>query len=235
MKKLQIIALLLCSLNSFSQNSFILKVNKKVTLNNIPVPPPLPSFIAFFGDSFTAGPPSDGGETYAYKIASTYGIPDTVYAVGGTRVCTSTYAPVGGNKDLIDLYKIELARGYNNSMVCFAYGTNDAGVGGLVNSTWKATYKAIIDSFIVRGWPVNRILIMSAPSYGNLGAPGTSNALTRQYAQEIASELGILYYDVYETFRQTGINDLLFSSTNFHPLNKGQVIWANGFYNYLRK
>lgn len=230
-----ILFLSLVCMASFSQSKFILKVNKKVQLNNITYAP-LPSFIAWFGDSFTKGPPLDGGETYPYKIEALYSIPDTVYALGGTRVCTATYAPVGGNRDLIDLYQIELTRGYSTGhMVCFAYGTNDAAVGGLVNATWKATYEAIIDSFLVHGWPPNRLLIMAAPSYGTLGAPGTANALTRKYAYEISQDLGILYYDVYSTFQNTGMNNFLFNSTNFHPTNQAQVIWANELYNYLRR
>lgn len=219
-----ILILLLLPFTLLAQTKITIRANKKVQVNNIPKPP---TRIAYFGDSYTAGL-----LTYPNKVNANNGIPFTNYAVGGTSVSTNTYAPTGGN-NLIDKYTTEVNLGYTGQLVCFAYGTNDAAA-GVVNSTWKATYKSIIQSFITAGFPAKRLLIQSVPAYSTLAA---GKALARQYSSEIASELGISYYDVFLAFKNTGVNDSYFSASDgyVHPTDAGQIIWTQSFYRFLNR
>lgn len=182
--------------------------------------------ITYFGDSFTKGPPSDGGSTYPTQVNVANSIPFHNYSLGGTSVCTNTYAPVPGNSNLIDTFHTELNKGYHGQMVSFCYGTNDQAI---VNGQWKATYEAIIDSFIVHGWPRDRLLIIAAPcTTGN--APLTAPARAIEY--QIYLDLQILFLDEFQVFLATGNNDALFDGTA-HPLLAGQVIWKNSLIPFI--
>lgn len=183
----------------------------------------LPARIAYFGDSMSA---SAGYPDIIYGIN---GITRTNYAVGGTSVCTATYAPSGGN-DLIDKYNTEISLGYTGQLVSFVYLQNDLGA-GVINATWKATYKAIIQAFITAGWPLTRLLLMNEPC---LISNAAARAPARAFILQIAGELGILYYDVYQRFVDTGVNDSLFGDV-IHPNSAGQDVWANGYFQFLRR
>jgi len=204
-----------------SAQTIHLSVHRTVKLRNVLS---LPTKIAYFGDSFTA----PNGLTYPTGVSNDYpAIPKTNYAIGGTRVCYLSYAPAGNN-DLIDKYQTELDSGYRGGMVSFMYGTNDESVGGLVNATWKETYKSIIKKFIDAGWPKNRLLIMAIPCATIGGKP-----LSRQYSAEIAKELGIMFYDVYKRFIDTGVNSTLFLEGDTHPNAAGQAVIAAGYETFL--
>lgn len=208
-----------------------IRCSKKAQLANIAV---IAARIAYFGDSYTVGTPPGGGTTYPVKLGITYSaIPYTNYAVGGTKIASLTYSTTVGGNNLIDLYQTEINLGYTGQLVSFAYGRNDGGVGGFINATWKATYKSIIQDFITAGFPTNRLLIIAQPNYPQ--SAGTTTA--RPYVAEIASELGILYYDVFQTFVDTGANDSYWSASDgfVHPTDAGQVVWAVGYDYFLRR
>lgn len=217
MKKILLI-LFLIPLVSIGQQKITLSV-KRVILPTAR----LPLRIAYFGDSFTSSPYG-----YPIKVNASNGISYTNYGVGGTSVCTGTYAPSGGN-DLIDKYQTEINLGYTDQLVSFQYGRNDM-ASGVVNASWKAAYKAIIQAFLTAGFPARRLLIISQPTYSTDAAGW---ALTRTYASQIATELGILHYDAFQRFVDTGTNDALFEADHVHPNDAGQAVLAAGYLNYL--
>jgi len=220
MKKYLFIAVYILSWETFcvAQQKFTISVKRYAleTARN-------PNRIAYFGDSFTSS-----AFGYPIKINASNGIHYTNYGVGGTKVCTGTYAPSGGN-DLIDKYQTEIALGYTGQLVSFQYGRNDM-AGGVVNSSWKAAYKSIIQAFITAGFPKRRLLIIAQPTYSTDAAGW---ALTRTYALQIANELGILFYDAFQAFVNTGNNDSLFGGDFVHPNDAGQTLIASGYLNYL--
>jgi hypothetical protein len=189
----------------------------------------LPNRIAYFGDSMTVC--DIRVYNYPNKVFAANGVTQTNYGVGGAAVCTSSYAPTGGAMDLIDLYNAEISLGYAGQLVSFAYTHNDYNR-GIVNATWKATYKAIIQAFITAGFPTKRLMLIIEPAHSSISM---EKSQTRQYIKEIASELGILIYDVWQRFIDTGINDSFYGTDTTHPLEPGQQIWANGYDTFLRR
>lgn len=203
-------------------------INHRIGAKDSAQPGVLSKRIAYFGDSMTNGSAID----YPYKIYSLNGIAKTNYGLSGTSVCTGTFAPVGGNSNLIDLYTTETALGYIGQLVSFAYLQNDSTLFNASSASWKATYKSIIQAFISAGWPVTKLLIMNEPCLvANQSAPRTALMAA---ISAIATELGILYYDVYQRFIDTGVNDSLFMDS-IHPSDAGQDVWAQGYYTFIRR
>lgn len=183
---------------------------------------------AFFGDSYTAG----SGSTYPNRFATATSIPIRNYAVGGTRVCSGTYAPVVSGTDLIDKYQTEIALGYHGQAVSFQYGQNDVAA-GIVNAQWKATYKSIIQAFINAGWPLRKLVLIVQPNHTTLQG---SRALARQYGIEIARELNILCYNAYDQFNSFGAgNNVLFQVDNVHPNASGDSLLSVGVQQFIIK
>lgn len=223
MKKIFLILFSLVSIKAFCQMQ-VLKSYKKVSMYTTPA---LPLMISYFGDSFT----DNHIFGYPIKIFADNSISYTNYGVGGTKVCDATYAPAPGNSNLIDVYTTELALGYRGGTISFMYGQNDGAVPGLVNASWKAVYKSVIQAFITAGWPRKRIIMMAQP---HIILNGTAPALVliRQYDLEIAQELGIQFYNVYQRFLDTGANDTFFDGTA-HPNDAGQALIASGYETFL--
>lgn len=224
---LTILLLSLISLNVFSQ-SIIIRANKKVQLSNIAT---LPNRIAIFGDSYTKGPPVDGGSTYPNKIPATYpSIPVINYSIGGTTVYggSSGLAGIPGS-NLIDLYHKEIDSGYHGGFVSFCFGQNDFNI---VDAAWNTQYDAIIDSFLVNGWPPKRIMIIQSPCYSANDGGGRQQA--RVYQAAIAANRGILLENFYQVLQNTGANDSYFGfNPAAHPLNACQILWTTDYIPYL--
>lgn len=177
-----------------------------------------PTKIAYFGDSWTAN-----GTPYPGIVNSINGIDYTNYGVGNTTVDD------GGipGSNLIDLYDSELSLGYSGQFVSFFFGTNDL---AFLSSTWKATYKGIIQEFIDAGFPLDKLLIC---------LPGKeiqplSIELTN-YVYQIAKELGIQIYDVNKRFLETGNNSGMFNPGTGHPGSLGQSVIASGYDTFIKR
>ncbi len=198
-------------------------INTRIGLRN-PSPPSqvLPTKIAYFGDSMTGG----GQDVYLYAVTP---VPYINYYVSFTTVCTNTYAPTVGGQNLIDKYTLELNLGYTGQLVSFAFGQNDS-PNSMAN--WKAAYKGIIQAFITAGWPLNRLMIILEPSHTTLAA---NKAVIRATIDQIASELGILRYSVFQRYIDTGRNDELLNVDTIHPTQEGQQVWAAGYATFLRQ
>lgn len=169
----------------------------------------------FFGDSHTAGVqsgsnPGDGLGSYVNRvsnagvIAFNWGSISTVVDPG-----TTGRAP-GSN--LSDLYQLFYSSKYNNTIITFQYGTNDAlifgGTGALTRAQTKASYKAIIQTFIDRGWPLSKLIICTPPfSTGSYVRPGGNTTVFPNFVTDaiaIGAELGIPVADFYGALQTAG-------------------------------
>lgn len=141
-------------------------------------------YIAFFGDSkVTLGSPS-----YAQQVCTDKGYRMYILSEGGTLMTTLTTKKLWvQNKQTTNCYL----------SICF--GTNDT-----IDAAWKTEYKGHIQDIIGYGFPAHRIILI-APYHKLASAPAIRN-----YCQEIATELGLLFYDSYTYLDANGGYDNLY-------------------------
>jgi hypothetical protein len=141
-------------------------------------------YIAFFGDSkVTLGSP-----TYPQQVCTDKGYRMYIFSTGGSLMTS-----LGTRKVWLENKQTA------NCYVSICFGTNDT-----IDAAWKAEYKGHIQDIINYGFPANRIILI-AP-YHKLGSAPT----IRTYCEEIATELGLLFYDSYTYLAANGGYDNLY-------------------------
>lgn len=203
---------------------FIFSISKRIAFKIPPVIYTPPTAIKYFGDSMTVGGIGSPAPTnpYPYLVNAINGIAYTNNGVGGTTVKA---AGIGGS-NFFNKYGAEITLGYTGQFVSAMYGYNDS-AGGVINSTWKADLKAIWQAFITAGFPANKLLMCADP----VG----SNIQMILYCYEIASELGIQFYNVSQRFIETGKYSTLIGGDGIHPNDAGQALITSGFDTFIKR
>ena len=192
-----------------------------------------PPFIDFHGDSVSAAVFTTVNN-YPTVLPSINGITCNTYAEGGTTVYAGASGTAGhaGTGNFVDYKYISLNKGYSGQYVSFCYGINDYAY-GIIDVTWKSIYKSYIQQYITAGWPLNKLILLIPPFIVSNWGQYTQ---TRDYINEIADELGILKYDVFQRFVNTGVNDSLFiGGAGLHPTQAGQNLWATGYDTFIKR
>jgi len=143
-------------------------------------------------------------------------------AISGTRM-TQT---VAGDSSMIErLFTIPTYTS-DYSWISFMYGANDRHILGFDTVTYKNSYSRVIDTCIARGWPLNRINVIS-PAYADPVVdycPGLNHYATA--CRTIAESKGVNFYDAYNYMAVRGGNDLA-CGDSLHPSRHGAVVIAN--------
>ncbi len=111
------------------------------------------------------------------------------------------------------------------------YGINDmANLGGGSIANFISVYSSVIDSFVAKGYPLNRIVIIT-PSY--IGTSGGKNAdslaLFAAAAKSVALAKGTLFADVFNYLKANG-GAANVSSDSVHPSTIGYARMAEYIY-----
>lgn len=183
-------------------------------------------FAVYFGDSITTGAIATdiNAESYVTVLSHNKGYDYVSIAYpGSVAVPTASHAGVAG-ENLADTYTRAfvvkdnyVAEGY----YFFAYGTNDQSP----DASWKASYKAIVQTFITKGVPLSHIIMVGVPYH-------SSTPLATPYIIAIASELGVSYYDNQAHMVANG-GATLMNADGLHPNTAGHADMASGLAIYL--
>lgn len=153
---------------------------------------------------------------------------------------------VGGVNALDRLSDIPTYNASTDSWLISAYGMNDWGYTGANYNpaNFQTDYATWIANAVSKGWPLNRILIIS-PSYvtdaaftfyssiTGLTAPTRQRMLDFVAASKnVARAGGVQWFDMYNYMRLNGGNTLL-TTDGVHPNDKGYRVYANAIVNKL--
>lgn len=140
---------------------------------------------------------------------------------------------------------MEQLRHYRPDLVVLAYGTNESGFPGFVDTTWAAEMEAAVRR-IRAALPDASILLMSPMDRGELksdGSIGTVDALPRlvKKEKELALHLGVAFFNTFEAMGGSGTmarwyaaQPRLVGADYIHPLPAGAKIVGELLYSSLR-
>lgn len=106
--------------------------------------------------------------------------------------------------------------------ITWEYGTNDANA-GVTPTQFTNDLNQVIDTCIIRGWPLNKILIFSVPYEGT--SRNTTNFSLIAAAQSSCTTKGVVFVDCYNYMKNNGGFSLV-SSDSTHPNDKGYTVMA---------
>ena len=134
---------------------------------------------------------------------------------------------------------------YKPDLVVLAYGTNESGFPGFVDTTWAGEMEAAVNR-VRTALPYASILLMSPMDRGELkpdGTIGTIDALPRlvQKEKQLARQLGVAFFNTYEAMGGSGTmarwyaaQPRLVGADYIHPLPAGAKIVGELLYDNLR-
>jgi lysophospholipase L1-like esterase len=134
---------------------------------------------------------------------------------------------------------------YRPDLVVLAYGTNESGYPGFVDTTWVREMETAVRR-VRAALPNSSILLMSPMDRGELkqdGTIGTIDALPRLVAKEkqLAAELGVGFFNTFEAMGGRGTmakwyaaQPRLVGADYIHPLPAGAKIVGELLYSSLR-
>lgn len=195
--------------------------------------PPLNDVLFGFGDSITFGAAATNVDTSSFMA---YVVRDSGWQIvnngyPGTAVLTGVgSAPPGHNLEDIYTY-FQRYNDLSKTRILFAYGTNDA----VTDATWVTRYKAVIQSFIDMGIPLNHLIVCTMPAR----APGGVSGLVGNYITtynntvQVANDLGVILYDAI-TYSNGIYTSGWMSGDGIHPTDLGHREYANGLEQVLQ-
>lgn len=136
-------------------------------------------------------------------------------------------------------------RHYQPGLVVLAYGTNESGFPGFVDTTWASEMEAAVMR-VRSALPEASILLMSPMDRGELkpdGTIGTIDALPRlvKKEKELAQKLGVAFFNTFEAMGGRGTmarwyaaQPRLVGADYIHPLPAGAKIVGELLYDGLR-
>ncbi|MEI9813550.1 MAG: GDSL-type esterase/lipase family protein [Acidobacteriota bacterium] len=134
---------------------------------------------------------------------------------------------------------------YRPDLVVLAYGTNESGFPGFVDTTWGKEMETAVKR-VRSALPEASILLMSPMDRGELrsdGTIGTIAALPRLVKKEkqLAAEMGVAFFNTYEAMGGSGTmarwyaaQPRLVGADYIHPLPAGAKIVGELLYDSLR-
>jgi lysophospholipase L1-like esterase len=134
---------------------------------------------------------------------------------------------------------------YRPDLVVLAYGTNESGFPGFVDTTWGAEMETAVKR-VRAALPDASILLMSPMDRGELkpdGTIGTIPALPRLVSKEkqLAAEMGVAFFNTFEAMGGAGTmakwyaaQPRLVGADYIHPLPAGAKIVGELLYDSLR-
>lgn len=134
---------------------------------------------------------------------------------------------------------------YRPDLVVLAYGTNEAGFPGFVDTTWGSEMETAVKR-VRAALPNASILLMSPMDRGELkpdGTIGTIDALPRLVSKEkqLASDMGVAFFNTFEAMGGSGTmakwyaaQPRLVGADYIHPLPAGAKIVGGLLYDSLR-
>lgn len=126
-----------------------------------------------------------------------------------------------------------IASQINKPVIFLLIGTNDAnGNNGATTDTWRTNYLAIINKFIVAGWPASKIVLGKVPPRA-AGAANTAVNTINGYMQ--TDYAGIYEIRAINALLQVGgvATTLNFNADLIHPNDVGHNIIATDLLTYL--
>lgn len=208
-----------------------------------------PDTVYFFGNSITFGVGATSNR-YRWTSLLSYmlGAVEKNFGVSGSTMQKRTPVdPFGvSSVNMQDrLYEIP-AYGVNSRGIFVSYGQNDYGYTGANYTTanFKIDYKVFIDTCIARGWPTNKIFLLTpgylgAQGYTNYGLTTGLSAPTRTRhldfntaVQELSTENSTNFVDIYNSQLRND-SSILIGPDFLHPNNGGHAMIAQTVYSTI--
>ena len=167
--------------------------------------------------------------------------PGVLYSSLGVNGASVTLLSRGFNR----AYLAAQLRHYQPDLVVLAYGTNESGFPGFVDTTWGSEMEAAVMR-VRTALPNASILLMSPMDRGELkpdGSIGTVEALPRLVKKEkqLAQQLGVAFFNTFEAMGGAGTmakwyaaQPRLVGADYIHPLPAGAKIVGQLLYDSLR-
>jgi lysophospholipase L1-like esterase len=188
-----------------------------------------PTSILWVGDSIVKGEAATNQATLSYAglVSIHFGATRVNIAEGGA-VVKPGYQGAPDNGLSMFGYQTALTNTGNfgdGNYVYVAFGTNDIQLP--IDPQYKVNLKAEIEKIIAFGHPADHIIIGTAPYQS--ARPHMPGGVA--YMEEIADELGCLFFNVYAFTAANGGDSLL--ADGIHPTNAGHDLIADAMIAYL--
>lgn len=178
-------------------------------------------FLEVYGDSISTGNTGDFS-VWPWLVIADESFDLVSRSHGGTTVFGHDGIAGVAGQNLEDVYQQAFERPYAGQWTVFAFGTNDVN-DSVMSEDWKTGYQAIIQQFIVFGYPTDKIIVVKAPTTSIRQA---DMAACFGYIDDIGTALGVHVYDCNADFIANG-GDSLFGDS-LHPNSAGNTIYKNG-------
>ncbi|MFM2125819.1 MAG: hypothetical protein RL328_2270, partial [Acidobacteriota bacterium] len=167
--------------------------------------------------------------------------PGVLYSSLGVNGASVTLLSRGFNRQ----YLAAQLSHYKPDLVILAYGTNESGFPGFVDTTWASEMEAAVNR-VRTALPYASILLMSPMDRGELkpdGTIGTIDTLPRlvQKEKQLAQQLGVAFFNTFEAMGGSGTmarwyaaQPRLVGADYIHPLPAGAKIVGELLYDSLR-
>lgn len=183
--------------------------------------------IVFFGTSITNGcSPSAPMGCIPFRTLTAF----YAHANQVNRGVNATTMEHNSGVDSCMIDRIYLIPTYSSSYkaIVFEYGINDAySVAWADTAAFRAAYYRVIDTCIARGWPLNRIEIMTVGYYNYSGANQGRRQDYTNVIKSIATAKGVGLGDIDKLFVSEGRqNSSVMYTDSLHPNTLGNQYWA---------
>lgn len=191
--------------------------------------PTIPSWIpgqkvAFYGDSITLGiAASDDAHRFTTLLSGFKAGDEQNFGISGSTMESqpSTGRPVF-NPSVVATYNT----GYSFCFVAFGVNCVDVGSPFTVGGFEAALGNAIDTITGAKGWPANRVVILS-PFWFTKGSKQTELAQYTDTAQDVATEKGCTFVNIYEAMLNDPDNNTFLNADQLHPNDIGHAFIAD--------
>lgn len=200
----------------------------------------------YFGDSITKGIAATSEDLrWTTLFSGLIGISEDNRGISGATMEKRT--PAFSAYNMVDLIPEIPEYSEEKKLLSIAFGTNDAG-SMETNYTvlnFKTDYQTVMDAVIAKGWPMDRVLLLSpyyvtptgfttyATNSGNAPPDRTRFLNFIQATKDISVDNGALYYNIDSAFALLPTPATYISGDGVHPNDVGMAFIANKLYSFL--
>lgn len=182
--------------------------------------------VAFYGDSITLGiAASDNAHQWTTLLSGFKSGNEQNFGISGT---TMENQPSTGRTPFNPSVVATYNTGYSFCFVAFGVNCVDVGspftVGG-----FEAALGSAIDTIVgTKGWPANRVVIVS-PFWFTKGSKQTELLSYTNTAQDVATLKGCTFVNIYDAMLNDPNNNTFLNADQLHPNNTGHAFIADFF------
>lgn len=184
--------------------------------------------ILWYGNSITRGSQADQNFTFPRLVSYGLNCTPDIRAIDGTGLYGATCA------DSNMVCRLPSVPDYTTNIryICFLYGPQGSSLDTIVDyATYRAKYYQVIDSIESKGYPTEKIVIISWVHTKVTGG-GFINPRIVSLQDSIAQERGVNFVNAYQAMLNNG-GDILVAPDNIHTNTAGHSVIAQAFFDSL--